>query len=157
MNNNRRKFLEYYYLSIQPSSIFIYICYYYYNKPEVLICPTPSQLPLHCRSTPPSGCRINRSSNKIIIMPSYLKKNQFLDLEQINDILLTWEDYMSTCVCVRPVFVCVQCQSSDLSPVFRQLSVTHHGHHADDVDDRVLGAHPHLVLVNSQHAILRQE
>ncbi|TNN45362.1 hypothetical protein EYF80_044438 [Liparis tanakae] len=47
--------------------------------------------------------------------------------------------------------------SGDLRPVFGQLSVTDHGHHADDVDDRVLRAHPDLVLINSQHAVLRTE
>lgn len=60
-------------------------------------------------------------------------------------------------LCVLPVFVCVNCQSSDLRPVFSQLSVTHHGHHADDIDNRVLRAHPDLVLINSQHAVLKIE
>lgn len=61
-----------------------------------------------------------------------------------------------TCVdCSLPIFVGVQSQASDLSPVFGQLSVTHHGHHVDDVDNRILRAHPHLVLIHSQHAVLR--
>lgn len=53
-----------------------------------------------------------------------------------------------------PIFVIVKCQSSDLSPVFSQLSVTHHGHHVDDVDNGILRSHPHLVLIDSQHAEL---
>lgn len=53
-----------------------------------------------------------------------------------------------------PVFVCVKCQSGDLRPVFSQLSVTDQSQHADDIDNRVLGAHPDLVTVNSQHTVL---
>lgn len=59
--------------------------------------------------------------------------------------------------CLLPVFVYVKCQSSDLCPVFSQLSVTDHGHHADDVDNRVFRAHPDLVFVNSQHAVLIEQ
>lgn len=57
-------------------------------------------------------------------------------------------------MCSLPIFVRVEGQTSDLSPVFSQLPVTHHGHHVDDVDDRILRAHPDLVLIDSQHAVL---
>lgn len=48
-----------------------------------------------------------------------------------------------------PIFVVVKCQASDLSPVLGQLSVTHHGHRVDDVDNGILRTHPHLVLIHS--------
>lgn len=64
----------------------------------------------------------------------------------------------SVCVdCLIPVFVRVHRQASDLGPVLSQLPVAHHGHHAYDVDNRVLRAHPHLVLIHSQHAVLQIE
>lgn len=76
-------------------------------------------------------------------------------LRQICSLLVSQPQ--TACVCVLPVFVCVKSQSSDLSPVFSQLSVTDHGHHADNVYNRVFRAHPDLVLINSQHTVLRIE
>lgn len=58
-------------------------------------------------------------------------------------------------MCSLPIFVRVERQTSDLRPVFSQLPVTHHGHHVDDVDNRILRAHPDLVLIDSQHAVLQ--
>lgn len=67
------------------------------------------------------------------------------------------DDCLRICVyaCSLPIFVRVKGQTSDLRPVFSQLPVTHHGHHVDDVDDRILRAHPDLVLIDSQHAVLQ--
>lgn len=64
---------------------------------------------------------------------------------------------LSAAVSALPVFVSVQGQSSDLCPVFSQLPVADHGQHTDDVDDTVLRAHPDLILVNSQDAVLQTE
>lgn len=61
------------------------------------------------------------------------------------------------CCSALPVFVFVDRQSCDLCPMLSQLSVTHHGHYADDVDHWVLRAHPHLIFVNLQHAVLKPE
>ena len=45
-------------------------------------------------------------------------------------------------------------EAGDFVPVLRELLVTRHAAWVDDVDHRVMRANPHLVLVNSQHAVL---
>ena len=48
----------------------------------------------------------------------------------------------------------VKGQAGDFVSVLCELLVTRHAAWVDDVDHRVMRANPHLVLVNSQHAVL---
>lgn len=141
----------------------VFILYIHDSWPAVLRCPTPWRFPLHCRSTPPSGWRDNepvkydgRSWPHLTLLTTYTfpKINVTLHLPPM--IFNFNHDCVriGVYVCSLPIFVCVKGQTSDLSPVFSQLPVTHHGHHVDDVDNRILRAHPDLVLIDSQHAVL---
>ena len=46
-------------------------------------------------------------------------------------------------------------EACDFVPVLSQLLVTRHAARVHDVDHRVLRANPNLVLVHTQHAVLR--
>lgn len=50
----------------------------------------------------------------------------------------------------------VHCESSHFMSVLSQLFVAGHAVSIYDVDNRVLRANPHLLLVHSQHAILHR-
>lgn len=45
-------------------------------------------------------------------------------------------------------------QASDWRTVIRELFVAGHAVDVDDVDDRVLGAHPHLAVLRHHHTVL---
>lgn len=51
----------------------------------------------------------------------------------------------------------VHCEAGHFMPVFGQLFVAGHAVSVNDVDHRVLGADPHLLLDQSQHAVLHGE
>lgn len=47
-------------------------------------------------------------------------------------------------------------QASDRSTVIRELFVAGHAVDIDDVDDRVLGAHPYLAVLCHHHTVLKE-
>lgn len=58
------------------------------------------------------------------------------------------------CLLTVVLIPCVHCESSNFMSVFSQLFVAGHALSVNDVDYGVLRANPHLLLDQSQHAVL---
>lgn len=119
------------------------------------------RVPLQNRPITAAGVRLltGRDSFKILVKHTCFHTAAARPLKLIiTRLLLMFEPITLTALVSLPAMLisAVHCESSHFTSVFSQLFVAGHAVSVNDVYYRVLRANPHLLLDQSQHAVLHR-